>query len=303
LSGFSQSQIISLVEGTFSSVGALTDNLSIAYGAVIENAVGGSGNDMITGNASANMLNGGGGNDSINGGSGNDRIVYDAADNATNVTGGADIDTLVVIGGAVPLAYDLVAGSFEFAEHQQTDNSGQFWSTITDTYNSAWQLLTRDGVVDDGRVWHAEYDVADAFWYETTTNWYQFDGGPLQYVDYTRTDGSYITQVLDFDNSQWWSTFGNHYNAAGQNFLTDGNADDGRYWVASFDVAETEWWSYYTLWFDTVDAATRQLINAQGIVDDGRSWTTTYDVNDIYTWSEQTVWYDTSGEIDYIVTV
>ena len=137
LSGFSQSQVISLVEGAFSSVAGLIDNLSIAYGAVIENAVGGSENDTITGNASANTLDGGTGSDTLDGGAGNDRIIYDAADNAANVTGGADIDTLVVIGGAVPLSYDLVAGSFEFAEHQQTDDGSEFWYTITDTYNSS----------------------------------------------------------------------------------------------------------------------------------------------------------------------
>ena len=39
--------------------------------------------------------------------------------------------------------------------------------------------------------------------------------------------------------------------------------------MASFDVNTTEWWSYYTLWFDTADANTRQLINVEGIVDDG----------------------------------
>ncbi len=47
-----------------------TNNLAIAYGSVIENAIGGSGPDSITGNDVANHLSGGGGNDIISGGVG-----------------------------------------------------------------------------------------------------------------------------------------------------------------------------------------------------------------------------------------
>lgn len=43
--------------------GLFTDNVSIAYGAVIENAVGGGGNDRLIGNEVANVLTGGGGRD------------------------------------------------------------------------------------------------------------------------------------------------------------------------------------------------------------------------------------------------
>lgn len=43
--------------------GLFTDNVSIAYGAVIENAIGGGGNDRIIGNEVANVLTGGGGRD------------------------------------------------------------------------------------------------------------------------------------------------------------------------------------------------------------------------------------------------
>ncbi|MCK6418879.1 MAG: M10 family metallopeptidase C-terminal domain-containing protein, partial [Alphaproteobacteria bacterium] len=56
LSGYSTNQTISLIEGQFSSVGALTNNLVIAYGAVIENAVGGSGADIIYTNSANNSI-------------------------------------------------------------------------------------------------------------------------------------------------------------------------------------------------------------------------------------------------------
>ena len=71
---FSQFQVIDLNEGAFSSIGALTKNVSIAYGAVIENAIGGFGNDDIRGNAAANRISGGGGHDTIRGDAGNDAL-------------------------------------------------------------------------------------------------------------------------------------------------------------------------------------------------------------------------------------
>jgi serralysin len=53
-----------------------TRNLAIAYGATIENAVGGKGADHLIGNAAANRFQGGAGNDSIDGGAGVDTAVY-----------------------------------------------------------------------------------------------------------------------------------------------------------------------------------------------------------------------------------
>ena len=74
-SGFSDDQTISLLSGTFSDIGGLTGNVSIALGAVIENAVGGSGSDTIIGNVSANILDGGAGEDTLAGGP-RDDIYY-----------------------------------------------------------------------------------------------------------------------------------------------------------------------------------------------------------------------------------
>jgi serralysin len=45
--------------------GLMSDNISIAYGAVIENAKGGAGNDILVGNAVANVLDGGLGHDVV----------------------------------------------------------------------------------------------------------------------------------------------------------------------------------------------------------------------------------------------
>ncbi|GJI92648.1 DUF4214 domain-containing protein [Duganella hordei] len=53
-----------------------TNDLAIAYGAVIENATGGSGDDTLIGNSSSNRLQGNGGHNVIDGGTGTDTAVY-----------------------------------------------------------------------------------------------------------------------------------------------------------------------------------------------------------------------------------
>lgn len=87
LSGWSTSSTINLVPGTFCSGNSMTSNISISLTTVIENAVGGAGNDSILGNAYNNTLNGGGGNDALTGGMGNDTII-----------GGAGTDTAIFSG-------------------------------------------------------------------------------------------------------------------------------------------------------------------------------------------------------------
>lgn len=71
-SGYRENQNINLNEASFSDVGGLKKNVSIAKGVTIENAIGGSGNDVIVGNDSGNFIDGGEGNDVIYGGAGQD---------------------------------------------------------------------------------------------------------------------------------------------------------------------------------------------------------------------------------------
>jgi serralysin len=84
-------QTISLAAGSFSSVWGGINNLSIARVTVIENAIGGSGTDIITGNDSDNSLQGNGGTDTLNGGIGNDHLWGGAgADVHNGGVGGID---------------------------------------------------------------------------------------------------------------------------------------------------------------------------------------------------------------------
>jgi serralysin len=91
-SGFSQDQVIDLREGAFSNVGGLTGNVAIAQGVTIENAIGGSGADLITGNAADNALWGGAGNDTIYGGEGSNFLRGEAGDDY--IVGGSGFDDI-----------------------------------------------------------------------------------------------------------------------------------------------------------------------------------------------------------------
>ncbi|WP_161600939.1 S8 family serine peptidase [Teichococcus oryzae] len=76
--------------------------LTLAAGTAIENAIGGDGNDWLTGNELANHLRGGRGNDRLEGGGGNDVLQPGPGSNLAD--GGAGYDILVLGGTAATYA-------------------------------------------------------------------------------------------------------------------------------------------------------------------------------------------------------
>ena len=117
-SGYSASQIIDLGAGNFCSIGGLSNNVGIYLTTVVENCIGGSGNDTICGNSAANLLAGGGGNDYLEGGGGDDQL-----------RGGAGNDTLQ--GGA---GIDLALYGI--------NSSGASWSS---SGNGSWTVTSSEG--------------------------------------------------------------------------------------------------------------------------------------------------------------
>ncbi|HYD88361.1 MAG TPA: M10 family metallopeptidase C-terminal domain-containing protein, partial [Vitreimonas sp.] len=103
-SGYSTATEIDLREQAFSSAGpgnggagVAIGNIAIARGAVIENGIGGSGADVITGNNVANRLRGNGGADTIDGMAGIDTSVYAIASTGASWTRNSN-GTLTVTG-------------------------------------------------------------------------------------------------------------------------------------------------------------------------------------------------------------
>jgi serralysin len=88
-------QIIDLRQGCFSSVGGLVGNVSIALGAVIENAIGGSGSDTFRGNSANNRFTPNTGTDVVDGGLGTDTVVFSGARAAYAITWNGQTGTVV----------------------------------------------------------------------------------------------------------------------------------------------------------------------------------------------------------------
>jgi len=91
VSGYGQNQLIDLRAGNFSNIGGLVGNVAIAQSVTIEDVIGGSGNDVIHGNAAGNTLIGGAGNDTIDGGVGGRNQIF-GLDGNDSITGGQDFD-------------------------------------------------------------------------------------------------------------------------------------------------------------------------------------------------------------------
>jgi len=121
------------------------DNVAIAHNALIENAVGGTADDTITGNYLGNRITGGGGNDTIDGGTGEDIAIFQ---------GDASQYTITTVGGVTTVA-DQVANrdgtdSLTNIEHIQ-------FSTSTPV---AGRAITSAVTASDLRAANLTFDIA-----------------------------------------------------------------------------------------------------------------------------------------------
>lgn len=104
--------LLNLNSGQWSQIGVAFSNskimvrdcLTIAYGAVIENAIGSAVADTLIGNTTTNSLTGGAGNDTVqgnigndtlNGGDGNDEYVFNLGDGADIISDNSGNDTIL----------------------------------------------------------------------------------------------------------------------------------------------------------------------------------------------------------------
>lgn len=154
-SGFTQNQKINLNAGSFSDVGGMVGNVSIAQGVTVENAFGGSGNDLLIGNDAANVLKGGAGNDIIYGGGGADQLWGGAG--ADTFVFGASTDSKP---GAADQIMDFVSGLDKIDLTGITKGAGlHFVNAFTGAAGDA--ILTTSGGVSTLSVDFSGLGVAD----------------------------------------------------------------------------------------------------------------------------------------------
>jgi Ca2+-binding RTX toxin-like protein len=132
--------LINLNAETFSNVGGLVGNVSIARGVVIEIAKGGSGSDTIIGNGANNVLAGAEGADTLSGGTGSDALIGGAgndilsADRPIGFDGGIDVDQ--ISGG--------VGNDVIFAGYGDIVDGGAGFDTLNLSYIGAPHGVTGD---------------------------------------------------------------------------------------------------------------------------------------------------------------
>jgi serralysin len=127
LSGSAFACSLDLNQGAFSDAFTMTKNISIAFGAEIENARGGSANDRLVGNGLANRLEGGGGNDTLVGGAGDDIL-----------DGGAGVDTAEYAGARKGFTWWFEKGNWRVKSTEAGD---------IDTLHNIEALAFSDGTV------------------------------------------------------------------------------------------------------------------------------------------------------------
>ncbi|WP_213544609.1 M10 family metallopeptidase C-terminal domain-containing protein [Vannielia litorea] len=138
LSTVTVAQTIDLREGQISVIGAhgsssARNSFVIAQGTVIENVIGGSGNDDIWGNDANNNIQGGGGsdwyyeglgNDTFNGGGGTDRVIFGID------TGGITVTDMG--GGAIEVTSSLGTDTYTSVEFYQFTDDTLTYSEMLD---------------------------------------------------------------------------------------------------------------------------------------------------------------------------
>lgn len=146
LSGWSTRADIRLEAGAFSSANAMTNNICIAYNCIIENAVGGGGNDSLTGNNVANRLDGGAGSDVLNGMDGDDILTGGTGNDQVN--GGSGSDTAILSGtfASYSFNYDSLANLYTVSGALSGTDTYTLveYFQFADVLRSASQLVSGD---------------------------------------------------------------------------------------------------------------------------------------------------------------
>ena len=259
-SGYNTNQLINLNAETFSNVGSEIGNVSIARGVVIENAIGGSGWDTLTGNSVANVLTGNGGNDllignggvdTLIGGLGNDRFFADQGDVIVELVGGGDdwllattsyvlaagvaVETLSTVNGDGAQALNLTGNAF--SQSIYGNNGANILSGGGGTDYLAGQAGNDRYFVDqDDAVAEAAGGGED--WVLASTNHVLSAGAAVETFSTVNGDGTQAINLTGNAFSQ--SIYGNN----GANILSGGGGADylagqggnDRYFVDQDDV-------------------------------------------------------------------
>jgi len=139
--------------------GRPNDNIAIAYGAEIENAIGGSGNDTIVGNALGNHLVGNAGNDTfytgdgfdvVSMGAGNDMFVAELGTRSFSKVGNLSWDIVTDFSAGDKIDLSELDKAFHFIGTNANKGLGDLSYKVYDSVNGAEKALGIDIDGHDG---------------------------------------------------------------------------------------------------------------------------------------------------------
>ena len=254
-------------------------------GSSIDRFLGGDGNDTLDGGAGADVLDGG---------AGDDRIVYDAGDLASNVTGGSGVDTLVVSGNVLPTSFNLSAQGFEAAEQNQVDAGGQSWSSIQKIYTPGWTLLQQTTINDDASKVIVDFDLGNTQSYASQLTYFD-TVGHIDFYDVNKDDGSRVIVDLDQNNTQAWTSLLAYFDAQGRVDFYDLNIDNGLRVINDVDQTNAQSWTSQLTYFDAqgrVDFYDLNIDNGLRVIND-------VDQTNAQSWTSQLTYFDAQRRVDF----
>jgi hypothetical protein len=311
-SGFANNQLIDLNPEAFSNIGSSVGNVVIARGVMIENAIGGSGSDVLVGNWAGNrlignaggdtlhgndgadFLDGGAGADRLFGGAGDDRILFDPEDDPAYVDGGFGTDTLFVLNRAAPTWFDLAWRGFEFSEVLQEDlGSSNSWSSVTSLYNSAWSPLHRTIHNDDNSLIKIEFDALNSS--EVNQIWRAYNSaGSLSTIDQIFHNGTRIFVDIDEIGTENYYQVWLTYDSQGRLDTRDLIYDDGNRLFTNYDQENNQIWHQHWLTYDALGRLDTQNV----LYDSGSQIFINLDQANAADWSDHWLVYDSMGRLD-----
>lgn len=198
LSGYATDSTISLVAGSFTHCNAMTYNISIAYTATIENAVGGAGNDSITGNQVANRLTGNDGTDTLTGAGGSDVLVGGKGNDTLD--GGEAVDTAVFSGAfANYTIHHNDDGSYTVTDNVGTDGQDTLRNVERLQFSDELYTLGNSAPTLDHAIADRNATANQAFGFDFSANTFSDPDGDALTYSASLADGSDLPDWLHFN--------------------------------------------------------------------------------------------------------
>ena len=212
---------VSLEPGSYSTVPfpdwTPVDNLGIAFGTIIENVIGTSGDDVIQGNDAPNHLSGHAGNDIIHGGGGDDLLEPHNQSRAGDDTlmGGAGDDVYFLSGGDTCLEFEgegfdtivlVYISEFTLPENFECVIGSDMQSSVT---GNSGDNIFLGGAGDDvftGMGGADTFLITSAMGHDTFLDFSELEGDKIQFSErslefsYSESELGFVI-FLDVDNS------------------------------------------------------------------------------------------------------